>query len=128
MACGNNKITRSYLSSPPTSVVADLGRIAVNKRRLDEFILPNGGDQKLASSAERKRHEGRHVHVVRYHDNDPTQVLVQVTDKGNREGSRDGRGHHEFVLFLRNPPRHDVDKAVAQMLAALNSRRRGARP
>ena len=81
---------------------------------------------KLMSSRERKRHSDRHVHVVDFHDKDPDQVLVQVKDRTQTKSS-DNHGHHEFVLMLHNPSRDQVDKAVREMVAAMNARPRGSR-
>jgi hypothetical protein len=55
---------------------------------------------------------------------DARTVLVQVTDR-TQSRSVDGRGHHEFVLFLQNPDSKRVESAVNDMLRAMRSRPRG---
>ena len=143
MACGNNKITRAYLSSPPTSLTEHIGQFAVHEasaaarrehlatalgqtawkaRRFGEFILPTGQDQALASASERKQYAGRHVHVIPRPDDDPSSVLVQGTDRANKGGWYDHSGHFDNVLLLHNPSRERIEQAKADLLSALNAR------
>lgn len=148
MACGNNKITRSYLSSDPTSLAAKLGALAVSRatatnmletlsqalgmaarrgsdasQALPKFVLSTG------QRTDRTRGTGdylRHVHVIPQ-PSQGGQLLVQVTDRTNKDSSRDKRGHHDFVLFLRDPATGQIDRAIDEMVAAMNARATGRR-
>jgi len=104
-----------------------VGRQAVDKspvrwdvaERRDHYVTEDG--RRLASTGRAGR--DRHVHVVIAPDRDPNQVLVQVTDRTRRGESRDGRGHHDFVLFLRKPSDSRIREAELQLASALKRTR-----
>jgi hypothetical protein len=148
MACGNNKVSRAYLSSPPTSVGQRLGATAVGgqlgstpglasvlgqqatKRVQIVEAAERVAGRKDTYVGERGPDRDRHVHVVHGHrehrgsEPDSRVVLVQVTDRTQSKSLGTG-GHHEFVLFLQNPDARRVESAISDMLRAMKSRPRG---
>lgn len=148
MACGNNKISRSYLSSNPTNLAATIGSMAVSgaveaerrsplSRALGQAAVraadaAQAQPKYVLSTGERtNRTHGReawlrHVHVIPQ-PRDGGKLLVQVTDRTNKASSRDGAGHHDFVLFLRDAAPGHIDRAINEMVAAMNARPKGRR-
>jgi hypothetical protein len=148
VACGNNKISRSYLSSDPTNLGATIGSLAVSRaaaaarrsalsqalghaavrapdaaRAQPKYVLSTGERTDRTHGREAWL---RHVHVIPQ-PRDGGKLLVQVTDRTNKESSRDGAGHHDFVLFLRDPAPGYIDRAINEMVTAMNARPKGRR-
>ncbi len=105
-----------------------VGRQAVDRspvrwdvaERRDHYVTEDG--RRVGSTSGRAERE-RHVHVVVAPDRDPNRVLVQVTDRTRRGESRDGRGHHDFVLFLRKPSDSRIREAEQALASALKRTR-----
>ncbi len=147
MACGNNHVSRDYLSSQPVSIgkaIAAPDRFKALKSmpgtRVNVYVDEHGrsGGNKSAPA------EGpRHVHVVynaemsRKKGSAPTgMVMVQVTDRTQSTAMDHLQwtpsnpmkgGHHEMTLFLRPQSPERIEAEVTRAVAILKSRARGDR-
>lgn len=144
MACGNNHVTRDFLTSTPAPVSQLIG--AREEFRAPQQ-MPTGRFEVLVDEGLRAATKGtpqgmamsdRHVHVV-YNTNvagvrNPTgMVTVTVTDRSNSDEfsrPRSGdpkKGHVEETLFLRPPAPGRVEAEVRRAVDLLRSRARGSR-
>lgn len=155
MACGNNHVSRAYLSSPPTPVVQALGALAVEPEvtarpfvplprmpisRQDTYVDQHGIATRTAAEGDRHRH----VHVVyNFQPNiappgstGPTgMVLVQVTDRtydeqfgvlpGNELDRRGNTRGHHEATLFIRPPSPEKLDQTVSEAVAILHSRRG---
>lgn len=130
MACGNNNVSRGYLSSqptPPSPSSASQQSASRQQRALPSSAFPKAGDQQWYSSYNRRGEvqvlldkEGKpttgypHVHVV----HDPNKGQVRMHNTLSKGVHVDGR------RLPGNASGTQVNAAVNDLLAALKRRSR----
>lgn len=137
MACGNNHVSRDYLSSAPKSApsvvnalftpppIVRLPRAPTSKKwggkdkqmfysrgtetKTDYFVGPDGNPTYAPD---------RHVHVI--HDEKSKTVTLLLTDRTHQKDQ-----HPETVTLRNDPSGNEVNAAIAAMLQVMNDRPKG---
>jgi len=149
MACGNNHVSRGYLSSQPAPVAPRLGLPGQRLGPPGQFAaprsFPSGAVEFFVDEQGRAARKGtaqaaqvdrqRHVHV-KYNADTTGTVMVQVTDRtqpnaldhlhSTPSDPKKG-GHHELTLFLRPQSPERIESEVRRAVEMLRSRSRGCR-
>lgn len=139
MACGNNKVSRDYLSSQPTSATSRSQRLFNDTRRArdEQIVLVNSkGEHKLVEERySNVRRDGAveyfldenrnktldpklHVHVI--HDERKNEVHLHITD---RRGSE--RAVHTHKTTLPHPSGNEVNAAETRLAMILRDMKSG---
>jgi len=153
MACGNNHVSRDYLSSQPAPIsqrVPPPGQFQAPKHppggRVDFFVDESGRAAAKGTVRAQQIDFDRHVHVVYNADTrkggKPTgAVMIQVTDRSQphslsylhqtlprrREDGRVQDAPQEVTVFLRPQTPAKIEAEVRRAVDVLKSRARGSR-
>lgn len=130
MACGNNKISRDYLSSQPASGQSQGDRLFASQAAPDKVSV--GGklvdayfsqytsssqtsDYFLNDRGQKTFDPTLHVHVI--HDDGKAEVRMLITDR------RDGTTQHSDRVTLKAPSGTQVNAAEERLVAILRSKK-----
>ena len=148
MACGNNHVSRDYLSSQPTPVSQQVGSPgqfhaprSVPSGKVHFFVDEHGRAAAKGTAQASQIDRERHVHVVYNADtregSAPTGVvMIQVTDRTQptaldhlhqTPADPEKGGHHELTVFLRPQSPERIEAEVQRAVTLLRSRARGDR-
>jgi len=130
VACGNNKISRDYLTSQPASTQSQSDRFFA-ALRAPETVRVGGKDREayfsrftstsntteyfLDDKGRKTFDPSRHVHVI--HDDGKSEVRMHITDR------QDGRTLHTDHVRLPRPSGNAVNAAEARLVSILRSKK-----